>query len=86
MELILLLKGTDHIVRLLIHHMYCTAVYIENDIISVILIQMYHKGTSLSFYIKACTVPGRFQPGRTCIRQRLIRPLPSPIVLLLLRI
>ena len=50
MEFILLLKRADHIICCLVHHMDCPAVYIENDIISVILIQMYHKSTSLSFF------------------------------------
>ena len=63
MEFILLLKHADHIICCLVHHMDCTAVYIENDVISIVLIQMYHKSTSLSFFLKhfsrTCPFPDR---------------------------
>ena len=42
MELILAFQRPDHIVSFLVHHVDRAAVYIQDDIISVVLIQMYH--------------------------------------------
>ena len=69
MELILAFQRPDHIVGFLVHHVDRAAVYIQDDIISVVLIQMYHWCTSLSFVL-------------TCIRQRLLYRCLSPAVLL----
>ena len=50
LKFILPLKRPDHIIGCLIHYMDSPAVHIKDDIISIILIQMYHKSTSLSLF------------------------------------
>ena len=43
MFLILLRKNADHVVCFLVHNMDSAAVHIEDDIISVVLVLMYHQ-------------------------------------------
>ena len=61
MEGILPLQTGDHIIGDLVHHMDGTAVYIQDDVVSMILVLMYHDMPRFLLY--------------TWIKQRL-RPLP----------
>ena len=76
MKLILLFQFPDHVIRGLIHYVDSATVYVKNNIISIILILVYHKGF-LSFCLW-------YRQG-TCVRQRTFGPLPYPLVFFFIR-